>query len=71
MREALSRVPRRSGSWSEGRRGNARRIRRIGAVGDRGLHMSYRARGRGPADFVLTRYRSRCLDRWRPALLDE
>ena len=33
---------------------------------DGGLHMNYRARNRLPADFVLTRYRSRCLDRWRP-----
>ena len=38
---------------------------------DNGLHMSYRARNSLPADFVLTRYRSRCLDRWRPALPDE
>ena len=34
---------------------------------DDGLHMSYRARNSQPANFVLTRYRSRCLDRWRPA----
>ena len=33
---------------------------------DRGLHMSYRSRNHLPADFVLTRFRSRCLDRWRP-----
>lgn len=36
-----------------------------------GMRMSFRARGRGAADFVLTRYRSRCLDRWRPAVPDE
>ena len=36
-----------------------------------GLRMSYRSRNYLPADFVLTRYRSRCLDRWRPVLRDE
>ena len=38
---------------------------------ERGLHMSYRSRNHLPADFVLTRYRSRCLDRWRPVPSDE
>lgn len=38
---------------------------------DAGLHMSYRARNRLPANLLLTRYRSRCLDRWRPVPTDE